>query len=60
MAYKLRVGSISLSKKTYAKDEIVNNCLGLALELIVDMFQLFDWDNPPAEIIREDQRRLSV
>jgi hypothetical protein len=58
MEYKSRDLEIVLPKKVYSKEEINSNFLELAFEQIIYIFAQFNWDNPPLEVIKEDQKKL--
>jgi len=50
--------TIELPPKQYNKDEIITKSKELALEMIIEIFTRFNWDNPPIETIKEDQNNL--
>lgn len=56
--YKCRGVDIDLPKKVFTKDAVLNDYLELALDATVDLFQQFNWSNPPIAVIKEDQKKL--
>lgn len=56
--YKSRIDEINLPKQTYTKEQITETFLDLAFDQIIYLFHQFNWDNPPLEVIKEDQKKL--
>lgn len=44
--------------KTLTQDEAINDSKELALEAILEVFDNFDWENPPLDTIKQDQEKL--
>lgn len=42
----------------YSKDEVIKNSKEIALKAILHFFYRFSWDNPPIEVIKNDQEKL--
>lgn len=55
--YKTNAKSIKFSR-SYSEKEIAEKSQELALEAILHFFYRFGWNNPPIEVIKEDQRKL--
>ena len=47
-----------LFEREITEDEIISNTDGLALDLAVEVFENFNWNNPPRHVFAEDQRKL--
>jgi hypothetical protein len=58
MDYRCMQDSIEFPEKTYSKDEVLNNYLDIALENIVYLCNQFNWDAPPINVLKEDQKKL--
>lgn len=56
--YKAATDRVDLLKKIYKIQDIESNYLDLAFEQIVYLFNQFNWDNPPLQVIKEDQKKL--
>lgn len=56
--YKSVIDTIVFPKKIYGIQEIETNYLDFAFENIVYLFNQFNWDNPPMQVIKEDQKKL--
>lgn len=56
--YRSRIKDIILPVNTYSAQDILENYLDLALDQTVNLFQQFNWTNPPIEVIKEDQKKL--
>lgn len=56
--YKTHTDVIEVPKKTVTKEEILTKYLDLALDDIIYICQQFNWDNPPIETLRGDQKKL--
>jgi len=57
MEYKTGGRIIQFSKK-YPKKKLLEDSKELALQAIVHFFHRFDWDNPPLEVIKNEQEKL--
>ena len=55
--YIARISEI-IFEKEYVEQEIKEKSKDLALDAIVFIFQRFNWNNPPIEVIKSDQKRL--
>jgi hypothetical protein len=55
--YKAHVEDIEF-KKEFTRDEILANPKGCALEAILYVLTLFNWDNPSTDVINRDQETL--
>jgi len=42
----------------FSQDELISRTDELALDAVVEIFEHFNWDNPPRQTFVEDQRRL--
>ncbi len=56
--YKSAIDKIDFAKKVYKVQDLQANYLDLAFEQIVYLFTQFNWDNPPLQVIKEDQKKL--
>ena len=45
-------------EKEIPQQELISKPDEFALDLIVEIFERFSWNNPPRQILREDQKRL--
>jgi len=45
-------------EKEIPQQELVTNPDDFALDFIIEIFERFNWNNPPRQILAEDQRRL--
>lgn len=59
-SYDRKTGAekIEIPPHKYKKDKIVNQARDLALEIIIYIFDRFDWPQPPVETIKRDQDNL--
>lgn len=55
--YETGIDEISFSKE-YNDEQIIQNAREEALNVIVYIFQRFQWDNPPTEVFKADQEKL--
>lgn len=56
--YKSVVDRIDFPKKVYKVEDLETNYLDLAFDQTVYLFNQFNWDNPPLQVIKEDQKKL--
>lgn len=56
--YKAMMSIITFPKKVYKIKNLETNYLDFAFEQIVYMFNQFNLDNPPLQVIKEDQKKL--
>ncbi len=59
-SYDRKTGTekIEIPKHKYEKDKLINQTRDLALEVIIYIFERFDWPQPPLETIKRDQDNL--
>jgi len=53
----LQDGKISFSE-IYKKDDLIAQFNSYSLEKIIKIFQMFGWENPNKQVLREDQKKL--
>ncbi len=58
MDYSCRLEKVNLPKKTYKRADLVANYADLAFDQLIYLFNRFNWDNPNAAVIKEDQKKL--
>jgi len=56
--HKSVMNKVVFPKKVYRVKDLETNYLGFAFEQIIYLFNQFNWDNPPLQVIKEDQKKL--
>ena len=56
--HKSVMNKVVFPKKVYRVKDLETNYLGFAFEQIIHLFNQFNWDNPPLQVIKEDQKKL--
>jgi len=50
--------AIEKIEKEIPQHELVTNPDDFALNFVIEIFERFNWNNPPRQILAEDQKRL--
>ncbi len=56
--HKSVMNKVVFPKKVYRVQDLETNYLDFAFEQIVYLFNQFNWDNPPLQVIKEDQKKI--
>lgn len=56
--YRSRNQDIDLEKQIFSKEQVLENYAELAFDEIISIFHQFNWDEPPIDTLRADQRKF--
>ena len=45
-------------EREISENELISDADRLGLDLAIEVFENFNWDNPPRQVFAEDQRKL--
>lgn len=56
--YECHAPEVTFSKRLVTKGEILSNFQDIALSYLIELFSQFQWENPPIQVLKEDQNKL--